>query len=77
MNQSVDATVQTDEDTEIGNRLDLTGDLVVAIERRAANSAQGLDLHCLTPSEMRRRSSSISSDHDFDFFSDLKRYVPD
>jgi hypothetical protein len=60
VHQAVDPAVQADEDAEIGDRLDdaRTRSPLLKVE---ANSFQGFGMHCLMPSETRRRSSSISS----------------
>ena len=60
MDQAVDAAVQADEDAEVGDRLDLAGDRSPFLWV-TANSSQGFIWHCFMPSEMRRRSSSMSS----------------
>ena len=58
VNETVDAAFKADENTEVGDGLDLP--LTVSpFWCVAANSSQGLGLHCFMPREIRRRSSSI------------------
>lgn len=59
VDQAVDAAVQTDEDTEVVIDLmvpEIRSPLLNWLEK----SSHGLDLHCLIPREIRRRSSSMS-----------------
>ena len=69
MHETVDAAVETDEDTEIGNRLDLAGDLVVAVERRR-KLGPWIRLALL---DAERNTTTLFvdlEDHDFDFLAD-------
>lgn len=59
MNQTVDAAVQADEDTEVGDRLDGTGDLVTLVEL-AGEVFPWVRFALLDTQEIRRRSSSMS-----------------
>ena len=74
VNQSVDAAVQTNEDTEVGNRLDLARNLVVTIERRG-ELGPGIRLALL---DTKRDATPLLVDlehHDLDFLSNRVRYA--
>lgn len=59
MDQAVDAAVQTDEDTEVSDRLDGTGDTVTLVEL-AGEVFPRVGFALLDTQEIRRRSSSMS-----------------
>ena len=70
MSQTVDAAGETDEDAEIGDRLDLTRDLVAAVVV-LGELLPGLVLHCLMPKLDAAALLVDVEHHDFHFLADV------
>ncbi len=70
MHQAVDAAVQADEDAEVGDRLDLAGDLVAAVVGRG-KLGPGVRLALLDAERNTAPLLVDLEDHDFHFFANL------